>query len=917
MTAARNAEGGARRPVIANLFANAVFALLCVSTALAADSTTDPLAWPPATQDCRPWSYWWWLGSAVDKENLTKELTRYHEAGWGGVHIIPIYGAKGWEGKFIDYLSPKWMEMLKHTVTEAQRLGLGVDMTTGTGWCFGGPNVTEHDACAQAVAKVFEVAAGGKLQEKLDPNATQALVAFDADGKCLELTDRVTANNNVDWTAGGQAWRVYAISQKPSSKVKRAAPGGEGWMLNPSYADAIRHWLPRFTAAFAGYDGPKPRAQYHDSFEYGVNWSPDLFAQFEKRRGYRLQTELPALLGKETSDHVARVKCDYRETMSDMMIEDSMPVWFNWCREHGFLTRNQAHGSPGNLLDLYALADIPETEMFHTDRRPLVSKFASSAAHIAGRKLVASETGTWLKEHFTETLADVQGLLDDLFVSGINHIIFHGTCYSPDQAPWPGWLFYASTEMNPRNSIWRDVPALAAYIARCQSVLQAGEPDNDVLVYWPIHDTWHDAQGTAMGLSIHGARWFGDKAIGKVAEKLWACGFTFDYVSDRQLAGTKAANGTIAVPGGRYRAVVVPACDHMPLASFERLVALADAGATVIFEDHLPTDVPGLGDLEHRRAELKKLLARISERQSSPPTGQGVSKTPMVGKDIELLLTKAGVTRESLVDHSGLLFIRRSFEGGRHYFIANRGEQPLSEWVPLATKTASVAIMDAMTGHVGIGALRQSRDGTTQAYLQLQPGESVILRAFAALTVKEPAWVYWQPAGQPVELSGSWRMSFIAGGPTLPPPFESGSLASWTELGGEEAQRFAGTARYSLKFDAPAASADGWWLDLGRVCQSARVRLNGRDLGTTFLPPFRLRVDELKPTGNELEIEVTNTSANRIRDIDRRGVKWRSFYDINFVNIDYKPFDASNWPLADSGLLGPVLLRPVARVATN
>ena len=129
----------------------ALFACLFNSAARAADATTDPLAWPPVTQDSRPWSYWWWLGSAVDKENLTKELTRYRDAGWGGVHIIPIYGAKGWEAKFIDYLSPKWMEMLKHTVTEAQRLGLGVDMTTGTGWCFGGPNVSEHDACAQAV----------------------------------------------------------------------------------------------------------------------------------------------------------------------------------------------------------------------------------------------------------------------------------------------------------------------------------------------------------------------------------------------------------------------------------------------------------------------------------------------------------------------------------------------------------------------------------------------------------------------------------------------------------------------------------------------------------------------------------------------------------------------------------------------
>jgi len=211
----------------------------------------------------------------------------------------------------------------------------------------------------------------------------------------------------------------------------------------------------------------------------------------------------------------------------------------------------------------------------------------------------------------------------------------------------------------------------------------------------------------------------------------------------------------------------------------------------------------------------------------------------------------------------------------------------------------------------------QSSDGTAEVYLQLQPGESVILRVFADRKIKEPAWVYCQPAGQPVELTGSWEVSFIAGGPVLPPPFETSKLASWTELGDEAAKRFAGTARYNLKFNAPAPSAESWWLDLGKVCQSARVRVNGRERGTALVPPFRVRVDGLKPTGNELEIEVTNTSANRIRDLDRHGVKWRNFYDINFVNIDYKPFDASNWLLADSGLLGPVILRPISKLAAN
>ena len=558
--------------------------------------TPDPLAWPQTSKECRPWAYWWWHGSAVDTTNLAHELQRYHDAGMGGVHIIPIYGTKGWEQRDIEYLSPKWMAMLKFTVTEANRLGLGVDMTTGTGWCFGGPNVSAQDANALVVVKTFNVPAGEKLPSKIDPKATQALMAFSAQGKHADLTQKIAPDGTVHWTAEGGPWRVYAISQRPSGqKVKRAALGGAGPMLNLIYADAMKRYLARFTEAFAHYTGPKPRAMYHDSYEYRSDWAPDFFAQFEKRRGYRLQDELPALFGREENDHVARVKCDYRETISDIMAEDSLPSWVRWSHEHGFLTRNQAHGSPGNLLDLYAVADIPETEMFHTDRDILVSKFASSAAHVAGKPLVSSETGTWLEEHFTEKLADMKYLFDDLFLSGVNHVIYHGTCYSPDEAAWPGWLFYASTEMNPRNSIWHDVPTLNAYAARCQSVLQSGHPDNDILLYWPIYDGWQDAKGRMQNFSVHARDWLDGQRIGQLGRQLWKRGYAFDYVSDRQLATARAQSGSVVVPGGRYRVVLVPACQFIPEKTLSQLMSLAEAGATVIFEKHLPRRCAGLG----------------------------------------------------------------------------------------------------------------------------------------------------------------------------------------------------------------------------------------------------------------------------------------------------------------------------------
>jgi len=116
-----------------------------------------------------------------------------------------------------------------------------------------------------------------------------------------------------------------------------------------------------------------------------------------------------------------------------------------------------------------------------------------------------------------------------------------------------------------------------------------------------------------------------------------------------------------------------------------------------------------------------------------------------------------------------------------------------------------------------------------------------------------------------------------------------------------------------LSFEAPNVAADAWLLQLGRVEQSARVRLNGHPLGTAIIAPFQIRFEAqlLKPKGNVLEVEVTNLSANRIRDLDRRKVPWRIFHNINFVSRQYRRFDASNWPIFPSGLLGPVQLVPL------
>ena len=877
---------------------------------------TDPLEWPAVKAEMRPATYWWWPGNAVDFSNITKQMEMFKAAGLGGVHIIPIYGVKGAEARDIPYLSPKWMEMLRHTLDEGQRLGLNVDMTTGSGWCFGGPNVAPEDANALVVPETREVQSGQELKLKLDPKTLQAVTAHGPDGKFVDLTESVSKDGALSWKAEGGPWIVYVVSQKPSpQKVKRPSPGGEGPMLNLLYAEAMPRYLDRFTKAFENFPQPWPRAQYHDSYEYVSNWAPDFLARFELLRGYKLQTEFPALFAKEASDRAARVQCDYRETVSDIMAEESLPLWTKWAHDHGMITRNQAHGSPGNLLDLYAAADIPETEMFHLDRNKLVSKVASSAAHVTGKPLVSSETGTWLKEHFTETLEDMKRLQDDLFLSGVNHIFYHGCCYSPEDAAWPGWLFYASYEMNPRNPVWHDVGALNAYATRVQSVLQDGRPAADILLYWPIHSTWQRCTPLEMKMTVHARAWLEDQPFGQAAARLYERGYDFDYVSDRMLDASRCEESKIVLKQNSYRTVVVPKSKMIPLETIEKFASLAQDGCTIIFEDALPDDVPGWGKLDERRAKLGELLSGIKLAPVGPGQAQeartGNGKGRFLVGPLEACLAEAKVARESLADRPGLHYVRRRIEGGRNYFLVNQGEQAIDGWVPLALGAQSAVLFDPLTGRRAIPALKPDGEDRTLVRLQLAPGASTIVRVFSGQEALAPPSTLWAEGGPPVEIHGNWNVSFVSGGPALAAAYTTDALAPWSARDDEACRNFSGTVRYSITFAAPAAEAAVWHLDLGTVHQSARITLNGESLGVLFMAPMRVPLPSLRPAGNELTIEVTSTAANRIRDLDRRQVEWRIFRDINFVNLDYKPFDASKWETTPSGLEGPVRLVPM------
>jgi hypothetical protein len=113
----------------------------------------------------------------------------------------------------------------------------------------------------------------------------------------------------------------------------------------------------------------------------------------------------------------------------------------------------------------------------------------------------------------------------------------------------------------------------------------------------------------------------------------------------------------------------------------------------------------------------------------------------------------------------------------------------------------------------------------------------------------------------------------------------------------------------------PDIEMDEWVLDLGRVCESAKVSINGRHVGTLWSLPFKIKIgDYVRAGNNSIEIEVRNLDANAIAKMDREKVGWKKFYDANILDISYRSFDASGWEPMESGLIGPMKIIPASLI---
>ena len=485
-------------------------------------------------------------------------------------------------------------------------------------------------------------------------------------------------------------------------------------------------------------------------------------------------------------------------------------------------------------------------------------KYAPSAAHVCGKPYTSSETFTWLTEHFRTSLSQLKPDIDLMFCAGVNHMFFHGTCYSPKDDPWPGWKFYASIDMSPTNSIWRDASYFMEYVRCCQSFLQMGQPDNDFLVLLPVRDMWQkNTNKLLMQFSIH--------AMGKLAPEfikaildIDRAGFDCDYISERLLMGVSFKDGMLVTKAGtRYKGLIIPGSGNMPEEVKQHIEQLKAQGAHVFY-------------------------------------------------NIDATTLRTAAKPEPIKTECGLKAIRRKNDTGYHYFMVNLSGSDIHAVEPLA-----VPFKDAVWFNPLDGDITPAEFDADGIVINLRSGESMILQTYDEPLATKPAAVSRGVATE-VELTGPWTLTFTEESPRVGETFTLDKLQTWETLANDSVKVTMGTGVYTTHLKLTKKDlkgVNGWMIDLGDVRESARVFINGVFEGCAWSVPFVLDCKQAFKVGdNEIRIEVTNLPANRISDLDRKGVKWRKMEEINVVDINYKKTLYDQWDPMPSGLNSEVKL---------
>jgi hypothetical protein len=905
--------------------------LLCSLLSVQFAWAGDPFGWDAMPRTAYPGAFWFCMGSAFTPEELELNIKGLSQAGIKTLRLDALYPAKDSKVPNIPFLSEDWIKTLKAALASAASNGVTLDLW-GNGWPFGGPWIAPENAARRL--EWDPVQSGLVLSETktIEQDNGYPIIAVDVtapgakDGKATAITPREVDGNKV-WLVPPGEWDVYVFRNGfTKMAVKRATTGGEGPVVDHLSKAALEDYLRPYNHLMDSIGDGALGCSHFDSYEvYQANWTGGFLDFFASHRGYDLAPFLPALISEAESDLARRIRHDYRQTLEEMFVGEFLAPWVDWARSRGMKASIQAHGSPGHLVDLYGLADQPDTEAFGREGMAskgddgknggyLFGKFSASAAHLNGRPFTSSETFTWLEDHFCESLDRMRNDLDYFFLAGVNHMYFHSCTYSPSDVPFPGWLYYASTNVDPCQPWWKHLPHLTEYTARVQSVLQSGKPGEDVLLLYPIHDLWFDNRGATNLLQYCQAHnttnWLFTvgKPAGDTAQWLWDHGWKFDWCSDRTIAEQVKVekDGTLVCGDGRYRALVIPECNWVASETPRAIRSLVAEGAHVCVIGSAPQPVPVGAPKETLKQWSEKERLAALDPKVAPGQGEKLARLGQVS-DLGSALADAGAEREPMADR-GILSIRRQFWGGKAWFLKNVSEKDFKGWLPLSAKSGSVVLGYPVHGSQGPVPSRDN-NGRIEAYLHLAPTETCLLLAGNQKAEAVHAPSPDNKERKTMEITGPWKLTWddLQGAKHEQ---EILDLISWTQVPGLEF--FSGTITCEAEFKVEADQAgQEWLLDLGVLHESADVRVNGGAIGCVWTRPYIIDIRKTLRTGkNVLAIEVTNLLANRIIAQERSGNHIRDRH--LFVNYAYQPFDAETWTPLPSGLLGPVRVLPKA-----
>ena len=400
------------------LFFCACLLLGLVPLFLRAESALEA-GWQNPPNEARLRAYWWWLNGNVTKASITRDLEQMKAKGFGGAVIFDAGGATQDGNDPVPhgptFFTPEWRELYKHTLREANRLGLEISLNIQSGWNLGGPAdvVSQDDAGKKYVWSETKISGGTNLAVKLPPPKARdnfyrdtAVVAYriknspghaplknwkqkalqesltpfsspdssplfaetpatpgeqDADAAdVLDLSAKLDGDGVLKWDAPAGDWQIFrfGFTIGDHSFVSTCSEGWAGYSLDVYSATAFQNYWNKIVAPLIEDAGPlagKTLKYLHtDSWEIELaNWTPTLRAEFQKRRGYDPTPWLPVLAGRivNSREQSNRFLFDYRKTLGDLAIDNHYRLFRDNARAHGIGIHSESGGPHAVPID--------------------------------------------------------------------------------------------------------------------------------------------------------------------------------------------------------------------------------------------------------------------------------------------------------------------------------------------------------------------------------------------------------------------------------------------------------------------------------------------------------------------------------------------------------------------------------------